>query len=114
MAYLSEENSEIYNRLLSADDERGPSGANMFNPTPRTAAPSVIATKIFKSPGQMATKAITITGTTGKSSGGGVTEVPPIKTMPTSIVTTMPATRNFMPLVYLGGAGLLLYFLFKK
>jgi hypothetical protein len=127
MAYLSEENNEMYRRMLSADDERGPVQSNLFTPPPRTSAPTPTTVggfvrKSFGVPGAVMTKGIAITGTSGTGIGGGKTEVAP---MPKSFVDQpfsgvppggFPSDnrQKFMPLVYIGGAGLLLYFLFKK
>jgi len=122
MAYLSEENTETYRRMLSADDERGPMPGSLFNPPPRTATPSTVGgfvRKTFAPPGPVMTKQITVTGTTSASSGGVTTEVAPMPKTFQQAAATMamqpePKKTNFMPLVYIGGAGLLLYFLFKK
>ena len=116
MAYLSEENTEMYRRMLSADDERGPVQSGLFNPPPKTAAPSVFVKRGFGKPvGPMAVKGITVTGTTAASSGGVATEVAQMpKTYQQAATAMQPEKRNYMPLVYLGGAGLLLYYLFKK
>jgi len=118
MAYLSEENTEMYRRMLSADTERGPNSGSMFNPPPRTVAPTSVAgfvKKTFPAPGPAMTKQITVTGTTAASSGGVATEVAPMpKTFQQAAMAMVPTKTNFMPLVYIGGAGLLLYFLFKK
>jgi len=120
MAYLSEENTEMYRRMLSADTEQGPGTGAMFNPPPRTAAPTTVGgfvRKTFPAPGPVMTKQITVTGTTGTGSGGGSMEV---MVKPKNFVeggtaaSLGPQKTNFMPLVYIGGAGLLLYFLFKK
>lgn len=123
MAYLSEENTEMYRRMLSADDERGPVQSGLFNPPPRTAAPTpaMVVTKrgVGKPIGAMAVKGITITGTSGKGIGGGTSEIT-VKQAPLELTGVQPGgfpsvnRLNFMPLVYIGGAGLLLYFLFKK
>ena len=125
MAYLSEENTEMYRRMLSADTEQGPGTGAMFNPPPRTPAPTTVGgfvRKTFPAPDPVMTKQITVTGTTGTGSGGGTTEVAP---KPKSFVD-QPLTgrppggfpsdnrQKFMNLVYIGGAGLLLYFLFVK
>jgi len=122
MAYLSEENTETYRRMLSADTERGPSSASMFNPPPKTAAPSTVGgfvRKTFAPPGPVMTKQITVTGTTVPSSAGVATEVVQMPKTFQQAAAAMamqpePKKTNFMPLVYIGGAGLLLYFLFKK
>jgi hypothetical protein len=129
MAYLSEENTEMYRRMLSADTERGPSSGSMFNPPPRTASPSTVGgfvRKTFAPPGPVMTKGITVTGTTGTGSGGGTAEiavkqnqleltgVPPGGFPTQQEVDAAENKRKIMPLVYIGGAGLLLYFLFKK
>jgi len=122
MAYLSEENTETYRRMLSADTERGPSSSSMFNPPPRTAAPSTVGgfvRKTFAPPGPVMTKQISVTGTTGTGSGGGTAEVA-VKQNQLELTGVPPGgfpsdnRQKFMPLVYIGGAGLLLYFLFKK
>ena len=79
--------------------------------------------KTFPAPGPVMTKQITVTGTTAASSGGVATEAAP---KPKSFIdfpqdqfgpprnNMEPNKTNFMPLVYIGGAGLLLYFLLKK
>jgi hypothetical protein len=131
MAYLSEENSEMYRRMLS-ETERDPKKGSMFNPPPRTMAPatvsvmeipkpaqstsvSVIPRKVLPSPGVATPRQITVTGATGASSGGAAAEVAPMpKTFQQAAAAMMPEKRNFMPLVFIGGAGLLLYFLLKK
>jgi hypothetical protein len=120
MAYLSEENTEMYRRMLSADTEQGPGTGAMFNPPPKTAAPTTVGgfvRKTFPAPGPVITKQITVTGTTTASSGGVTTEIAPMpKTFQqgAAAMTMAPTKTNFMPLVYIGGAGLLLYFLFVK
>jgi hypothetical protein len=116
MAYLSEENNEMYRRMLSADDERGPVKSGLFNPPPKTTAPSVFVKRgVGKPVGAVMTKGITITGTTAASSGGVATEVAPMpKSFQQAAMAMQPEKTNFMPLVYIGGAGLLLYFLLKK
>lgn len=122
MAYLSEENTEMYRRMLSADDERGPVQSGLFTPPPRTSAPTPTTVggfvkKSFGKPGTVMTKGIAITGTSGTGVGGGKTEVAPMPKSFQQAATTMviePEKTNYMPLVYIGGAGLLLYFLFKK
>jgi hypothetical protein len=122
MAYLSEENTEMYRRMLSADDERGPVQSGLFTPPPRTQAPTPTTVggfvkKSFKAPGAVMTKGIAITGTSGTGVGGGKTEVAPMpKSFSQAVITptTTTTAQKFMPLVYIGGAGLLLYFLFKK
>jgi len=121
MAYLSEENTEMYRRMLSADDERGPVQSGLFTPPPRTQAPTPTTVggfvrKSFGVPGAVMTKGIAITGTSGTGVGGGKTEVAPMpKSFQQSATMVIePKKTNYMPLVYIGGAGLLLYFLFKK
>jgi hypothetical protein len=121
MAYLSEENNEMYRRMLSADDERPPGTAFVIAPNPTT-TPAGFVKKTFGPPGKPISKQITVTGTTGTGSGGGTAEVAP---KPKSFVDEplagvppngFPADnrQKFMNLVYIGGAGLLLYFLFMK
>jgi len=122
MAYLSENNADIYRRMLSANDEREPgttgSGTSFVQPPPRTAAPTPIK-KNFGVPGTPLIKGVSVTGTTTAPTATGVTA--DVAVMPksfqqaaTMMITPTPEKRNFMPLVYIGGAGLLLYFLFKK
>jgi hypothetical protein len=120
MAYLNEENSELYSRMLSADTEQGPKPGGIFSPgpkMPKPTTPSVFTKMGFgKPPGAMATKGITVTGTTLPGSGGGNTEIAPTPKSFVQATTTIikPKKSNIMPLVYIGGAGLLLYYLFKK
>ena len=79
--------------------------------------------KSFGVPGAVMTKGISITGTSGTGVGGGKTEVAvkpksfgdfPQDQFGPPRTKMEPEKTNYMPLVYLGGAGLLLYFLFKK
>ena len=135
MAYLSEENTEMYRRMLSADTERGPVQSGLFNPPPRTAEPTAVSSFVkrkFPAPGPVMTKQITVTGTTtAQGVGGGTSEVapkpksfidfpqnqfgPPRTSVEGGTAASLgPEKSNFMPLVYIGGAGLLLYFLLKK
>jgi hypothetical protein len=130
MAYLSEENQEMYRRMLSADDERGPVQSGLFNPPPKTAAPSVFVKRgVGKPVGPMAVKGITVTGVVKSAAdsnfnrtltmqeaadlieGKGIVGPKPFDTGPVN--PTLPKS-NLMPLVYIGGAGLLLYYLLKK
>lgn len=125
MAYLSEENTETYRRMLSADTETGPGNGFAIAPNPTTqttTAPAFVKRK-FGQVGQPIKKQITVTGTSGKGIGGGTTEVAvkpkafgdfPQDQFGPPRTNIEPEKTNFMPLVYIGGAGLLLYFLFKK
>jgi hypothetical protein len=123
MAYLSEENTETYRRMLSADTERGPGNGFAIapNPTTQTTTSPAFVKRNFGQVGQPIKKQITVTGTTtAQGVGGGTSEVAvkaPKTFQQAAAAMAMqpePEKTNFMPLVYIGGAGLLLYFLFKK
>ena len=139
MAYLSEENANTYRALLSggrfgADVEpseptpgQGPKGGSYGFPTipstgplPATGPSSgpirtnpVINQPIKTTP--FVPKSITGKTTTEESVMiGKDTFTPKSFQQGAAAMTIAPTKTNFMPLVYIGGAGLLLYFLLKK
>lgn len=138
MAYLSAENANTYKALLSggrfgADVEPSeptpgvtPGGGSYGLPTvpssgsiPATGpiAGPIKATPPINQPSKFTPKVIpgkVITESTVMV--GKDTFTPKSFTQATTTTTTaeIPGKTNYMPLVYLGGAGLLLYYLFKK
>lgn len=134
MAYLSEENTNTYLALLAG----GRFGADVEPGEP--IAPSTSPGGSYGNPMQPSTGPIRTTGAiagpikttpskfTPRSIPGKVITESPIMvgkdtftpksfTQATTTSTStaeIPGKTNIMPLVYLGGAGLLLYYLFKK
>jgi len=105
----------------------------MFNPPPRTAAPTTVGgfvRKTLPAPGPVMTKQLTVTGVV-KSAADSNSDKPltmleiadlidgkgivgPQNVEGGTAASLGPEKTNFMPLVFIGGAGLLLYFLLKK
>jgi hypothetical protein len=113
MAYLSEENTQMYRRMLSADTEQGLGTSSIVSP-PKIISPGVTQPPKFV-PTNLPGKNIVST-TKGPLIGKDVVSPKP-QTLVQAVYTPPTTTtegRKFMPLVLLGGAGLLLYFLFKK
>jgi hypothetical protein len=113
MAYLSEENTQMYQRMLSADTEQGPRSGSIVSP------PKIISPRITQSPKFVPTnlpgKSI-VSKTENPLIGKDVVSPKP-QTLVEAYYKPPELTTEkgkFMPLVLLGGAGLLLYFLFKK
>lgn len=133
MAYLSSEYMGLYSQMLSANEEASPKPGGIFNPPPKVpnpALPTAFTKRGFGKPvGTAATKGISVSGAaayTGGTAKGDVeqapieyTGVPPGGVQPGGFPTEQEIIdannkRKIMPLVYIGGAGLLLYYLFKK
>jgi hypothetical protein len=144
MAYLSEENANTYRALLSngrfgADtDPREPvapstsPGGSYGNPPvsvvgplppagpasgPRIVTPPINQPTGYTPrslPGRTTVPGKTVTESTVMIGKDVVSPSPKSFSQAVITPTTTTTAQNFMPLVYIGGAGLLLYFLFKK